>query len=852
MKLLCIDGHSILNRAFYGIKVLTTKSGLYTNAIYGFLNILFKIEDDVKPDAVAVCFDVSSPTFRHNKASFYKGNRKSSPDELRQQIPILKELLNYLGYKIVEQEGYEADDIIGTLSKYCEKENNECIIVTGDRDNLQLISDKVKVRLANNKYGAVNARDVGVNEFLEEYGFMPINLIDFKALSGDSSDNIPGVSGVGEKTATDLIKKFGTLENIYINIDSEDIKPSVRTKLISSKDNAYLSHFLATIFCDVPIDTNINTYKKGSIDQKNVLKMFKKLEMNSFIERFVDKKTLVSYCEDKNYEIVSISIIDSLVFFNKEKPIYFFNYDEYFSISQNENIYIFKDNNLSNVLTKLNDFKLIVFQSKAIYLSCFEQGINVNIDFDLSLAVYLDDFLDSKYDLDKLFNSYDINININFSNETEQKDLIKKHFMFCKACDILKNILFEKNLDKLYYEIELPLSNVLASMQYNGVLLDINSLNQFGESLDLKIEKLTNDIYNLAGEVFTINSPKQLSKILFEKLCLPTYKKNKTGYSTDSDTLEFLKDKHPIIDLIIDYRTYNKLKSTYVDGLIKTINPNDGRIHSTFNQIETRTGRISSVEPNIQNIPVKTSIGSEMRKFFVAQDGCVFVDADYSQIELRVLACLSNDENMIKAFKDGEDIHLNTASQVFNISKQEVTSSIRSAAKAVNFGIVYGMGAFSLSKDIKVSVKEASLYIENYLNTFHGVKNYMDKTINFAIENGYVTTLFGRRRSIPELKSTNKNIKELGKRIAMNTPIQGSAADIIKIAMINVFNRIQSEKLSAKLILQVHDELIVETPLNEVEKVKLILKEEMENAVDLSVDLVVDINVGENWYISKG
>lgn len=852
MKLLCIDGHSILNRAFYGIKLLKTKSGLYTNAIYGFLNILFKIEDDVKPDAIAVCFDVSAPTFRHNKAYFYKGNRKSSPDELRQQLPILKELLGYLGYKIVEKAGYEADDIIGTLSKSCEKENNECIIVTGDRDNLQLISDKVKVRLANNKHGAVNANDIGINEFLEEYGFMPINLIDFKALSGDASDNIPGVTGVGEKTATDLIKKFGTLEKIYINIDSEDIKPSVRKKLISSKNNAYLSYFLATIFCDVPIDRNINSYKKGSIDQKNVLKMFKKLEMNSFIERFVDKKTLSSYCEDKNDELVSISIIDSLVFFNKEKPLYFFNYDEYFSISQNENIYIFKDNNLSNILTVLKDFKLIVFQSKPIYLSCFEQGININIDFDLSLAVYLDDFLDSKYDLDKLFNSYDINVNIDFSNYTEQKDLIKKHFMFCKACDILKNILFEKNLDKLYYEIELPLSNVLASMQYNGVLLDVHSLNQFGQNLDLKIEKLTNDIYDLAGEVFTINSPKQLSKILFEKLCLPTYKKNKTGYSTDSDTLEFLKDKHPIIDLIIEYRAYTKLKSTYVDGLIKTINPDDGRIHSTFNQIETRTGRISSVEPNIQNIPVKTSIGSEMRKFFVAQDGCVFVDADYSQIELRILACLSNDENMINAFKDGEDIHLNTASQVFNISKQEVTSSIRSAAKAVNFGIVYGMGAFSLSKDIKVSVKEASLYIENYLNTFHGVKNYMDKTINFAIENGYVTTLFGRRRSIPELKSTNKNIKELGKRIAMNTPIQGSAADIIKIAMINVFNRIQSEKLSAKLILQVHDELIVETPLNEVEKVKLILKEEMENAVDLSVDLVVDINVGKNWYISKG
>lgn len=849
MKILCIDGNSILNRAFYGIKILTTKKGVHTNAIYGFLNILFRVEKDVSPDAVAICFDVPKKTFRHERYKDYKGTRKSMPIELKEQMPILKTLLLNLGYKLVELEGYEADDILGTFSKSLNDSDDECIIMTGDKDNLQLISKNTTVMLATNKGTTNGAKFVDENEFKEMYsGLSPKQLIDLKALMGDSSDNIPGVSGIGEKTALKYIVEYGSLDGVYENIDdSSIIKPASKNKLIAEKDNAYLSYELATIFCDVPVDVDINSYIKNSINEKEVTKQLTELEMFTFLDK------LSLNVEEVEEEKISIktNFNNKLYKFNIDEEVYLLFSDDYVSLSQDDAVYLYDVDTFKDIMVDiLENYNVVVFSSKFTYDFCNTNSIKIkNITFCCEIAGYLDDASSSEYTIKKMFNSYFINPNLLYDGD--YKNEYKEHISFVELCCKLKKSLDEKNLNYLYYDVELPLSEVLFSMEQEGVSVNIDDIKEFGDRLKIKIDTLTTKIYELANCEFNIKSPKQLGEILFDKMGLTPPKKTKTGYSTNAEVLEFLRDKSPIIDYILEYRTYTKLNSTYVEGLLKMVK-SDFKIHTTFNQLETRTGRISSVEPNLQNIPVRTELGSQMRKFFKAKKGYTFVDADYSQIELRVLADISNDVNMINAFKSGEDIHLNTASQVFNVPKELVTSYMRSSAKAVNFGIVYGISAFSLSKDIKVSVEQAKQYIDNYLNTFVGVKNYMDSTIKFAEDNGYVTTMFNRRRYLPEMSSSNKNIKNFGKRVAMNMPIQGTAADIIKIAMVNVYNRLKKEELDAKLILQVHDELIVECNDKIKDKVKVILKEEMENAVKLDVYLDVDVNIGEDWYIAKG
>jgi len=851
MKILCIDGNSILNRAFYGIKILTTKKGVHTNGIFGFLNILFRIENNLNPDAVAICFDLPKKTFRHKKYPDYKGTRKSMPQELRDQFPILKNLLRDLGYKIVELEGYEADDILGTFSKTCIGSDNECIIMTGDKDNLQLIDDNTKVMLATNKGTANGSLLVDEIEFSNMYGGLrPKQLIDLKALMGDSSDNIPGVSGIGEKTALKYIQKYSNLDGVYENIDDSSlIKPAAKNKLIEEKDKAYLSYELATIFCDVPVDVNIDSYIKNGINEERIIEQLSDLEMFTFL----DKLGLDSNGIKNDIETISIiTHIDDLNYkFSTEETLNLLYNGDYVTLSQNNDIYLYTKDVFDTISKDiLTQYTVNIFSSKKIYNYCYAKNfIPKKIDFDMEIAGYLDDASSTEYTLTKMANSYFINLEINYDKENSNE--FKNHILFVELSKKLKRLLDEKELTDLYYNVELPLAKVLFMMEIEGISVNVDDIKSFGEMLKAKIGELTTTIYAMSGCEFNINSPKQLGEILFSKMGLTPPKKTKTGYSTNADVLELLRGDNPIIDSILEYRTYSKLNSTYVEGLLKLVK-GDNTIHTTFNQLETRTGRISSIEPNLQNIPVRTELGSQMRKFFKARDGYVFVDADYSQIELRVLADISNDANMIKAFKSGEDIHLNTASQVFNIPKDMVTPHMRSSAKAVNFGIVYGISSFSLSKDIKVTVKEAGEYIENYLNTFVGVKKYMENTINFAKEHGYVLTMFKRRRYLPEMSSSNKNIQGFGKRVAMNMPIQGTAADIIKISMINVYNRLEKEKLDAKLILQVHDELIVECKKNISGKVKKLLKEEMENAVKLSVHLDVDVNVGENWYVAKG
>ncbi|MGL5973131.1 MAG: DNA polymerase I [Oscillospiraceae bacterium] len=849
MKILCIDGNSILNRAYYGIKLLTTKNGVHTNGIYGFLNIILSIEKTLNPDAVMVAFDLPKKTFRHDKYTEYKGTRKKMPDELRGQFPILKDILNDLGYKIVEVEGYEADDVLGTFSKYCGENKHHCVIATGDKDNLQLIDEFTTVMLATTKNGTGgNAPIIDEKKYIEDYGVTPKQLVDVKALMGDASDNIPGVTGIGEKTAYKLISEYGSLDNVYNNLEDKNIiKPKAKQNLINDKENAYLSQFLATIFCDIPLDCDINKYVKDSIKSDNVRDKFIDLEMFSFLSKFnIDENV-----EDEQKDIVNcIFNSDNLKLLDNEDVNLYIDND-FFSVSQNDTIYLFNNDLFNkNLLTVILEKHCVkVFKSKELFKYCLENKINFkHIAFDCEIAAYLDNPNNSGYEISKLFVQYGINSNIDIE---ENKEHFCKHLSFVKLCEKLSQLIKDKDLNNLFYNIEMPLAEVLADMEIAGIYADKEDIVNFGENLKITIDTLTTEIYELSGEEFNINSPKQLGVILFEKLQLPHNKKGKTGYSTNADVLDFLRDKHSIIDLILKYRTYTKLKSTYVDGLLKVISSN-GKIYTTFNQIETRTGRISSIEPNMQNIPVRTELGSQMRKFFKASEGYVFVDADYSQIELRVLAHMACDKNMINAFETGEDIHLNTASQVFNLPKDMVTSEMRSAAKAVNFGIVYGISGFSLSKDIKSTVNEANSYIENYLNTFVGVKDYMDNCVKFAEENGYVITLFNRRRSIPEIQSGNKNIKSFGKRVAMNMPIQGTAADIIKMSMINVYKRLKAEDLPAKLILQVHDELIVECKENVKDIVSKILKEEMEKAATLAVNLDVDVNIGYDWYTAKG
>ena len=855
MKLLVLDGNSILNRAFYGIKLLTTKDGRYTNAIYGFMNILMKLEDEVTPDAVAVTFDLKSPTFRHKLYDGYKANRKGMPAELAEQMPVLKELLTALGYKIVTKEGFEADDIIGTLSAHIDTDDR-CYIATGDRDSLQLVRENVQVLLASTKMGRAETNVYDIARIQAEYGVTPRQMIDIKALMGDSSDNIPGVAGIGKKTAEDLVQRFGAIDRIYADIETLDIKPGVRQKLLDGRDMAYLSYKLGTIDLDAPVDTNAAHYVKDAPNVQEATGILVSLEMFKILEK-LNLQGEITAQATKQIEQKKLPVQtgpDALATVLQNGKTYFYFVNENTVYFQTETDLVVADlaekaqKELFLSLLAKNDIEKYVYSAKEVFAYALKNGVTVkNVKMDITLAAYLLNPSAKEYDMHRLLQEYSPVTNAAEAEEELLSDCANLHAL----CDKLTVRLEQNEQLPLLETIEIPLAEVLASMEQIGVLVDKAGIEQFNEMLTGKIAELQSRIYELAGEEFNINSPKQLGEILFVKLQIPTKKKTKTGFSTNAEVLEGLADEYEIVRCILDYRTLAKLKSTYCEGLLKVI-ADDGRIHSCFNQTETRTGRISSTEPNLQNIPVRQELGREMRKFFKAADGNLLVDADYSQIELRVLADIANDQAMIDAFNKDTDIHTVTASQVFHMPEAMVTPLMRSRAKAVNFGIVYGIGAFSLSKDIGVTRAEADRYIKDYLHLYAGVDRYMKEVVEQAKKDGYVKTLFARRRYLPELASSNGMLRAFGERVARNMPIQGTAADIIKIAMIRVYHRLKDENMQAKLILQVHDELIVEAPEAEAQKAAQIVSEEMENACKMKVRLKSDANIGKTWYDAKG
>ncbi len=834
MKLLCLDGNSILNRAFYGIKPLTTKEGEFTNAVFGFMNILLNLLEQEKPDGVAVAFDLPAKTFRHEMFDGYKAGRSPMPDELRSQFPIIKELLSSLGYSVVEKEGYEADDILGTLAAACSKSGDVCVLASGDRDCQQLISEKTKLLLTTTKFGRGETEPLDVPAIVEKYGVTPKQLIDVKALAGDSSDKIPGAKGIGEVTACKLIADFGDLDNLYENLDDERIKAGVRTKLATDKENVYLSRKLAEIFCDVPIDKSPIAYEKKDGDRTHVASLLSRLEMKKLIERLGLSEVEVNATPSdadapptvKNVTLGTVDMTKTL-FFVSDGDIFCTDGEVY------EEFSTFIDEERLGELLSCESQK-IFFDAKEFYRLGGTYDIEVkNAIFDIKLAAYLLNPAAKSYDVKSLSTEYGVGGGDAFS-------------LVVPLFSVLEKRLSEDGMTALLLEMELPLSRVLAEMELVGFAVDRGGIKRFGDKLSGEIAKLVADIYEAVGYEFNLNSPKQLGVALFEKLELPTRKKTKTGYSTDAETLESLASYHPAVSMLLRYRTLSKLLSTYVEGLSEQIEE-DGRIHTVFKQTETRTGRISSKEPNLQNIPIRTEQGRELRRFFVAGEGRTLVDADYSQIELRIVAALSGDEQMTAAFASDSDIHRITAAKVFRVPPEMVTEEMRRSAKAVNFGIVYGIGAFSLAKDIDVSVKEADGFIKNYLKEFSGVDAYLKEVVENAKRDGYVTTYFKRRRNVPELRASNANVKKLGERVAMNTPIQGTAADIIKIAMIRVSDRLREELPSAKLILQVHDELLVECEENDTPRAKIILKEEMEKACKLSVDFPVEVHSGKDW-----
>lgn len=849
MKLLVVDGNSILNRAFYGIKPLTTKDGQFTNAIYGFLTMFDRMKADVKPDAVAIAFDLKAKTFRHKMYDLYKANRKGMPEELHQQMAPLKELLTDLGYRIVTCEGYEADDILGTLSKACADTGNTCVIATGDRDSLQLVNDSVSVRLAKNLNGTM----MYTPEVVEaEYGVPPKKLIEIKAIQGDTSDNIPGVAGIGPKGATDLIQKYDNIDYIYAHLDELDIKPGMRAKLENSKENAFLSRKLGEICLSAPVDTDLNTYAIGEGDKAAAARLMARLELFSLMKKFGLEITETAEVQQEEERVFSLkqtddAAIDAVLKDSKELYLHIDFENLRIYISTEELLYIAEGETALNAILSSGK-KLYTDNAKPIFAYCDKKGLDCDIAFDTSLAAYLLNPSSSGYDLERLCAGYSIPV-AKCSEEAE--DEIAYYHAIPALSKRLADDIHEIGADRLLYEIEIPLAKVLARMENIGVAVDVDGIRAYGERLEIEVKELQQSIYDDVGYEFNINSPKQLATALFEELNLPPRKKTKSGYSTNAEVLESLIGFHPVIAKILEYRTVAKLKSTYCDSLIDKV-ADDGRIHSSFNQTETRTGRISSTEPNLQNIPVRTERGREFRRFFKAKDGCVLVDADYSQIELRVLAHISGDQNMQKAFRDNIDIHTVTASEVFHVPIDQVTPLMRSRAKAVNFGIVYGIGAFSLSKDIGVSMREAQKYIDSYLAHFSSIDSYMKEVIEKAKVDGYVETLEGRRRYLPELSASNRNTRAFGERVARNAPIQGTAADIIKIAMVHVDERLRKEGLAARLILQVHDELIVEAPAFERMQVAMILQEEMESAVSLSVPLTAEAAMGETWYDAKG
>ena len=904
-RILLIDGNSILNRAFYGImgnKMLMTEDGTYTNAVYGFLSILFKTLDDLKPEYIVVAFDKKGTTKRHEMYKEYKANRKGMPNELAQQMPIIKEILEAMNIKIIEKEGYEGDDIIGTLSRFGEKNNLDVTILSGDRDNFQLATDRITIQIPRTKQGKTETDNYDRNKVLEEYGVEPYQLIQVKGLMGDTSDNIPGVPGVGEKTALTLIKEYNDIDNLYEQIEQgkDNIKGKLREKLIENKDLALLSRELGRINIDSPIEEHLDEMKLEEWNKERVLGLFKKYRFNRYIERF-NLQDNINENHDSKIEVREIEVTDEQAkkiidkIAKQGKLFYHLNLEdkeqlEYiikkqivgisFVDTEDETIYYYNCKEKISVFIKL--FKNI-FESKEIQICGFELsrdyiilkqiGIEIsNLTFDAKIAAYLLNPTISKYTLEGISTGYlEIDINayltesginapkeqINLFEDTIENNKFEQYknsiyaYVIYKSYEVLTSKLKEYNSLELFNKIEMPLVKVLADMQYTGIYADKNELISYGEDLKEKIKELTKEIYDLAEEEFNINSPKQLGEILFEKLKLPFAKKNKNGYSTDVEVLEKIKNEHPIVEKILEYRGIMKLNSTYVEGLLPYINENDNKIHSYFHQTVTATGRISSTEPNLQNIPTRVEAGKKIRKAFKPAEGNIFLDADYSQIELRVLAHISGDEHMIDAFNNDEDIHKQAASKVLNIPINEVTSEQRSKAKAVNFGIVYGISDFGLAEQIGVSRKEAKVYIEQYLEKYSGIKKFMKDIVENAKENGYVETLFHRRRYIPELKSNSYVVRQFGSRAAMNTPIQGTAADIMKIAMIDVFNKLRKDNLKSKIVLQIHDELIIETKLDEKDKVEEILRTSMENAMKLKVPLKVELSVASNWYEAK-
>ena len=877
--LVIIDGNSIINRSFYALPEMSNKEGLKTNAIYGFTNMLLKIIDTYNPTHISVAFDRKAPTFRHIEFKEYKAGRKKMPDELREQFEPLKDLLDKFNIHRLEIDGYEADDIIGTVSKIAEDNGFKVYIVTGDKDAIQLASNKTTTLITKKGVGKVEEYDY--DSVIEKYEMTPTQFIDLKGLMGDKSDNIPGVPGIGEKTGIKLIKEFSSIEGIFDNIDS--IKGSTKKKLEENKELAIMSKKLATIIRDVPVEFNLEELEYGNYNTKDILDVFKYLGFTSLIPRIGSLDESEDIVNEANVEISKLEDIDE--FINKVKEnneliiktvtregnILDKRIKYIFLSVDGKKIYYVEENSIHKLeyIFTSNEIKKLGYNLKDDYIALKPYGIKLeNIYFDITIAEYLIDSMSStSYECSAIAMKY-LTKKVKTKEELLGKGVKAKKYQdlsfeelsshISQIIDTVKSVmpimeenLKESNMDGLLYHVEMPLVEVLADMEYEGVKVDKEKLNELGSQFKEIIKKLESEIYEISGEEFNINSPKQLGVILFEKLGLPVIKKTKTGYSTNAEVLDKLKDQSPIIDKIIEYRQIVKLNSTYVEGLLSIINPIDGRIHSSFNQTITTTGRISSTEPNLQNIPVKLEMGRNIRKVFISDKGCKLVDADYSQVELRVLAHMSQDETMIDAFKHNEDIHTKTASQVFNVSMDEVTSKQRSDAKAVNFGIVYGKSDFGLSEDLNIPVKQAKEYIENYFNKYNKIKEFMDNIIEDASSNGYVTTILNRRRYIPEIKSSNFMLRNAGKRAAMNAPIQGSAADIIKIAMINVYKKLEENNLKSKLILQVHDELIVEAVDSEIDIVKKIVKDEMENAVCLDVNLDVDLNIGDSWYDTK-
>ena len=842
MKLLILDGNSVINRAYFGVKPLTTREGLYTHAIYGFLNILERMEKEEQPEAICVAFDLHGPTFRHLKYDGYKANRHGMPEELAMQMPVMKDVLRAMNIPIYECQGWEADDVIGTVGRICSNNDWECVIVTGDRDSLQLIDQNVHVKLVISKPGQTTATLYTEELFREEYGFEPKKLIDLKALMGDSSDNIPGVAGVGPKTAKDLLTKFGSMDGVYENIDDPSIRPKLREKLMNDKENAYLSYDLATIRPEAPIEFEPRDAIIQPYNRPELYNLFQKLEFVRLIDKY-GLRGAAAEAPKPEVKTESLPHADTMPEEVTDCAVYLAG-DGSIGLAWEKGVCTLTPMEAQMGGFTLENKKIIFHDSKTTMHRLDEMGISFGkCVFDTALAAYDLNPSQSDYPVSKLATNF-------LGMSVEEEDAAACAEALWNLRSVLTEELEKNGMTNLYNEIELPLCEVLYRMEKRGISIDRTQLEQFGTMLSERIAACEEIIFSYSGEKFNINSTKQLGELLFEKLGLPPVKKTKTGYSTNADVLEKLRSKHPIIPAIMDYRMLTKLKSTYADGLIKEIQE-DGRIRTTFQNLVTATGRLSSTEPNLQNIPVRTDLGAEIRKMFVPKPGCVLVDADYSQIELRVLAHIADDKTMQEAFCSGVDIHTATAAQVFGVPVEQVTSLQRRNAKAVNFGIVYGISEFSLAEDIGVSRYEAREYIDNYLTNYHGVRTYMKKVVEDAKAIGYTETLYGRKRYIPELKSSNFNIRSGAERIALNTPIQGTAADLIKLAMIRVEKALNENFPEAQLLLQVHDELIVECPEAIAQQVAELVSREMQNVAQLNVPLTAEAKIGKSWYEAK-